>query len=598
MGSGPIDYEAVPGNSFLVDLQQNTGEGEQKKIVLIPTPSDDPNDPLNWDPLRKWTAVLCVLVYTAGLGGSSAAVYSVLEEISDKTGITLDQLNNGTGYMFLFFGIGCFIFQPLALQYGKRPVYLFSMLSTALICVWPPYTKSDGEWIGSKILQGLLGACVESLPEISMSDLFFEHERGTALGMYALVLLTSSYLSPLIAGFIASNQGWEWVMFWTAIVCAIFFVFLLVFMEETNYERKLKIDSRTGLPITFKRPGEEETDYVTNVFSKTSNIQINEQKQQAMDDVLNDETSSSSNEKDRKAPKVDVNEIHNLEAITSADNENVYNQVSNVEYVKSDEPTNYKIKTYWERMSLTSGIKKKFLLHHYFLGPFYMARFPVILWAGFLYGSSLVWFNVLNATEALILGGDPYNFKTSMCGLAYISPTIFSVIIFFIVGYISDKLKIYIASKRGGLSMPEDRLWIVSFYAVFGCAACILWGVGAYYEVHWFGLVFGLGLLGGLGVFGCASSTGYVVDSYHELDTEAMVVVIIIRNCMSFGVSYGITDWVVNLGYKNCFISVAFICFACNASFLLMIYTGPWWRNRQKHAYWNLVEKYRNLGMH
>lgn len=32
--------------------------------------------------------------------------------------------------MFLFFGWGCVIWQPLALQYGKRPVYLFSMLAT------------------------------------------------------------------------------------------------------------------------------------------------------------------------------------------------------------------------------------------------------------------------------------------------------------------------------------------------------------------------------------------------------------------------------------------------------------------------------------
>ncbi len=39
-------------------------------------------------------------------------------------------LRAGTGYMFLFFGWGCVIWQPLALQYGKRPVYLFSMLAT------------------------------------------------------------------------------------------------------------------------------------------------------------------------------------------------------------------------------------------------------------------------------------------------------------------------------------------------------------------------------------------------------------------------------------------------------------------------------------
>ena len=33
-------------------------------------------------------------------------------------------------YQFLFFGWGCLVFQPLALQYGKRPVYLISILAT------------------------------------------------------------------------------------------------------------------------------------------------------------------------------------------------------------------------------------------------------------------------------------------------------------------------------------------------------------------------------------------------------------------------------------------------------------------------------------
>ena len=41
--------------------------------------------------------------YTLCLGISSAAIYSVLEPISDATGLTLSDLNSGTGYMVLKF---------------------------------------------------------------------------------------------------------------------------------------------------------------------------------------------------------------------------------------------------------------------------------------------------------------------------------------------------------------------------------------------------------------------------------------------------------------------------------------------------------------
>lgn len=45
---------------------------------------------------------------------------------------------------------------------------------------------------------------------------------------------------------------------------------------------------------------------------------------------------------------------------------------------------------------------------------------PVIFYAGFSYGSYLIWFNVLNATASIILGGPGYNFKASMVGLSYV----------------------------------------------------------------------------------------------------------------------------------------------------------------------------------
>lgn len=67
------------------------------------------------------------------VGIASAAIYSILTPIADATNLTLDQLNTGTGYMFLAFGWGCLVFQPIAQQYGKRPTYLFSLLAT-MVC--------------------------------------------------------------------------------------------------------------------------------------------------------------------------------------------------------------------------------------------------------------------------------------------------------------------------------------------------------------------------------------------------------------------------------------------------------------------------------
>ena len=56
--------------------------------------------------------------------------------------------------------------------------------------------------------------------------------------------------------------------------------------------------------------------------------------------------------------------------------------------------------------------------------PLIFLTFPVIVYSGFSYGSNLIWFNVLNGTASLILSEPPYNFSSSIVGLAYFSPLI------------------------------------------------------------------------------------------------------------------------------------------------------------------------------
>lgn len=72
----------------------------------------------------------CAASYILTVGIASAAIYSVLVPISIATNLTVGDLNAGTGYMFLFFGWGCLVWQSLAQQYGKRPIYLLSLLAT------------------------------------------------------------------------------------------------------------------------------------------------------------------------------------------------------------------------------------------------------------------------------------------------------------------------------------------------------------------------------------------------------------------------------------------------------------------------------------
>lgn len=48
--------------------------------------------------------------------------------------------------------------------------------------------------------------------------------------------------------------------------------------------------------------------------------------------------------------------------------------------------------------------------------------------AGYSYGATLIWGNVLNATSSVVLSSPPYNFAPSMVGLTFIA-SLFGIIL-------------------------------------------------------------------------------------------------------------------------------------------------------------------------
>jgi hypothetical protein len=332
-------------------------------------------------------------------------------------------------------------------------------------------------------------------------------------------------------------------MYWCAIFLAMGFVFCFFLMEETNYDRAALKTASTPIYMPETAPQEGNLTSISTV----------DPKKDASTGALNPV----------QDPRVSYE--------------------------------TYTAKTYLQKLTLLDK-KREFHLFRMMMRPLLFFSFPSVVYAGFSYGSNLIWFNVLNGTASLILSGQPYNFPSSMVGLAYISPLIGVACGSFYSGMIGDKIVLWLARRNKGVLEPEYRLWLFSASLIIIPGSLILWGIGAAHHIHWFGLVFAMGVIAASNSIGVQLSVSYCIDSYKDLSGEAMVTVIIIRNTMSFAMGYGITPWVTDMGYQNAFIVAAFAGLGQVLTFLAVVKWGKGWRNMTKARYYKYVKEVRTLG--
>ncbi|KAJ7154357.1 MFS general substrate transporter [Mycena crocata] len=232
---------------------ENVGTGtppvvklDQKGLPLIPQPSDDPEDPLNWSRSQKYI-IVCIVSLVAFFGMFSLAnlnpAYAQIGLALDKTAIEASYI--GT-ISIASAGIGSFIWAPISNVYGRRPVLIVSQAIAIAAGFGSAFAKSYGTIIVGRFFTGLGVASGNVVSFAVVSDIFCLHERGKMLGIVTVALINGPHVASLPGGFIAQNVGWRWTMIMPAITASVCWVLIVVGLPETLYVRGLPHVKTTG----------------------------------------------------------------------------------------------------------------------------------------------------------------------------------------------------------------------------------------------------------------------------------------------------------------------------------------------------------------
>ncbi|KAH9888636.1 major facilitator superfamily domain-containing protein [Xylariomycetidae sp. FL2044] len=232
----PTGYvqELPPTPAEPEDDKKKTKDGQ---IILDPQPDDSHNDPLNWPAWRRDSALLSLGLYCMVGGGITPIIAAGFTDVAEAYNIDVAEVSLTTGLYMTGLGIGCVIFSPTAILYGKRPVYLFSSILFILSAVWCAMSPNFTSLILARIFQGIAVSPVECLPSATIAEIFFLHERAFRIGIYTLLLLGGKNLVPLVSAVVIESLGWRWVFWIVAIVVGFCGALLFLLVPETFWDR-------------------------------------------------------------------------------------------------------------------------------------------------------------------------------------------------------------------------------------------------------------------------------------------------------------------------------------------------------------------------
>ncbi|KAL2710040.1 MFS domain-containing protein [Kluyveromyces marxianus] len=547
-------------DSKVPNLSQELGLKKRDGIILNPTPTSHPDDPLNWSTPRKLLHNYMLFFYCLILAAAPTWMGPIYMLLKVDLKVTLHQLNRANALVFFFLAVSCLLVQPLANSWGRRPVYLISTFLTVIGMVIIGATATYGGLLASCIILGFAVGPIDSLVEVSITDIFFLHEHGRYMGIYILATSMGSCFGPFISGYVAQDlPTWRWSPYIVIIVGSTLLVVHFFFLEESIFDRDLYIDEEANHKKML-------TVAVSNVSQVKGDVNI-DGNLPALDEAM-----TSKHEE-----RIEQSLADSADSLTTEQEEAIDQTI--------------KKKTFYQKMYFLSSQSKSLSIIELIQGCFSSlraVRLPAVFLGAVIYGIQIWWLSLQQTATSVLYAGPPYLFKPnelSNLSLAGVVGSFLAVI----YNMFSDPVQLYFCKREGsnGLFEPEYRLIMNFIPTILNALGILLFGYAPLYKLHWFAGACGICFIN-FGMSAIISNTlAYVLESYpgKNMAVTSMSSILFYRNVVGGVFTLVFQYWYDAQGAKGIIGTLGGLCIALNSLVIVFWFYGKSLRKYAQEKY-------------
>lgn len=125
-------------------------------------------------------------------------------------GITPVQASYQLVVYLVFSGVGPLFVVPFASATGRRPIVVTCSLLAAVTNIIASYCATWAGIVITRAVNGFAVGATVALGPAVICEMYFLHERGLYMGIFALFLNNGPHIAPLIGGYVTRSLGWRY----------------------------------------------------------------------------------------------------------------------------------------------------------------------------------------------------------------------------------------------------------------------------------------------------------------------------------------------------------------------------------------------------
>lgn len=149
---------------------------------------------------------------------TAAAIQCAFVDIAADLDVSVQRASYLVSIVIIILGVAPLIWRPLSHVYGRRPIFLISLICSLVGNVGCAVSHSYGTMGLCRAIAAFFICPAVAIGSAVVSETFFREQRARYMGVWTTMVTLGVPLGAFIFGFVALRVGYRWIYWILAIV--------------------------------------------------------------------------------------------------------------------------------------------------------------------------------------------------------------------------------------------------------------------------------------------------------------------------------------------------------------------------------------------